>query len=127
MGNSVLAFSGLLPYGERLECLLWRFAATSASHGSRSASSARIWLVFYSFSSTVRESGLIFEQFLRWQFIIAFDIITEVALLSVTIYLVWDLQMARQKKFVVVLGFAFRLPYVSLSPRILLDPNYWTG
>ncbi|KAH8811164.1 hypothetical protein F5884DRAFT_854524 [Xylogone sp. PMI_703] len=49
---------------------------------------------------------------LRWKIIVAFDVITEAALFLLTVALVWRLHMPTQKKQVVVLGFAFRLPLV---------------
>ncbi|KAK2753784.1 hypothetical protein FQN55_000147 [Onygenales sp. PD_40] len=47
--------------------------------------------------------------FPRWQFIAAFDIITEIGLASVSIFLVAGVQMAVERKFVVVLAFSSRL------------------
>lgn len=47
---------------------------------------------------------------LRWQLIAAFDIVIEICLFLLIIYLVWGLQMSRLKKLVVILGFGFRLP-----------------
>lgn len=38
---------------------------------------------------------------------------TELALVAASVSLVWNVRMALQKKFVVILGFAFRLPYAS--------------
>ena len=49
-------------------------------------------------------------QLLRWQLISAFDVITEFIMLTLIIGLVFNLQMTFKKKFIVVLGFAFRLP-----------------
>jgi hypothetical protein len=51
-------------------------------------------------------------QVRRWQLISAFDVITEIIILVLIIGLVFNLQMPFKKKFMVVLGFAFRLPYV---------------
>ncbi|MCJ1291175.1 hypothetical protein MMC34_002718 [Xylographa carneopallida] len=47
--------------------------------------------------------------FLRWQIISAIDIITEIALFAVAIYIVQGLQMPLRRKATVVLAFAFRL------------------
>jgi len=46
----------------------------------------------------------------RWQVVAAFDIITEIALLGVSIFLVGGLQIAQYKKFIVIFAFALRLP-----------------
>ena len=45
----------------------------------------------------------------RWQAIGAFDIITEIGLVMLAAYLVWDLKMMWQFKVTVVIGFAVRL------------------
>jgi len=52
---------------------------------------------------------------LLWQLIAAFDIIIEIGLFLLTVYLVWGLHMSGQKKRVVVLGFGFRLPLVAFA------------
>ena len=49
-------------------------------------------------------------QFVRWQVVAAFDIITEVLLFSTSIYMVKSLQLSLSKKFVVILAFGLRLP-----------------
>lgn len=49
-------------------------------------------------------------QVRRWQLISAFDVITEIIILALIIGLVFNLQMPFKKKFMVVLGFTFRLP-----------------
>lgn len=49
-------------------------------------------------------------KFLRWQVVLAFDIITELSLVANSIYLVQELQLPLTKKGVVVLAFALRLP-----------------
>lgn len=49
-------------------------------------------------------------QFIRWQIVAAFDIITELALLGVSVFLVGALQLSLHKKFVVIFAFALRLP-----------------
>lgn len=53
---------------------------------------------------------LINKQLLRWQIISAFDVILEVAILALVFGLVFNLQMSFRRKFLVVLGFTFRLP-----------------
>jgi hypothetical protein len=49
-------------------------------------------------------------KLIRWQVVLAFDIITELSLVGNSIYLVQDLQVPLGKKIVVVLAFALRLP-----------------
>ncbi|KFY14329.1 hypothetical protein V491_06094 [Pseudogymnoascus sp. VKM F-3775] len=49
----------------------------------------------------------------RWQVVFAFDLITELALVGNSIYLVQDLQVPLGKKIVVVLAFALRLPIIA--------------
>lgn len=49
-------------------------------------------------------------KLVRWQVVLAFDIITELALVGNSVYLVQDLQVPLGKKIVVVLAFALRLP-----------------
>lgn len=56
--------------------------------------------------------------FAQWQAIIAFDIITEVMLFGMAVYLVWGLQTAFSGKFRVVFAFGLRLPYVLYPPKI---------
>ncbi|KFY95000.1 hypothetical protein V498_03592 [Pseudogymnoascus sp. VKM F-4517 (FW-2822)] len=51
--------------------------------------------------------------FVRWQVVLAFDIITELALVGSSVYLVQDLQVPLGKKIVVVLAFALRLPIIA--------------
>lgn len=53
---------------------------------------------------------LIAVKLARWQVVFAFDLITELALVGNSIYLVQDLQVPLGKKIVVVLAFALRLP-----------------
>jgi hypothetical protein len=55
-------------------------------------------------------------QFLRWQVISAFDIFFELALVVMSIYIVWDLQAALGMKVTVVFAFSMRLPYVVVHP-----------
>ena len=52
------------------------------------------------------------SQFLRWQLISIFDIGFELALVGMTIYLVWGLQTSMDNKLAVVFAFGTRLPYV---------------
>jgi hypothetical protein len=47
---------------------------------------------------------------MRWKVIGAFDIIFELALFGMSIYLVWGLYTSLANKAVVVSAFAFRLP-----------------
>ncbi|KFZ03048.1 hypothetical protein V502_11277 [Pseudogymnoascus sp. VKM F-4520 (FW-2644)] len=49
----------------------------------------------------------------RWQVVLAFDIITELALVGNSVYLVQELQVPLGKKIVVVLAFALRLPIIA--------------
>ena len=49
-------------------------------------------------------------QFLRWQLITAFDVMTEAALILTVICVVWPVQLAFFMKCQVVLAFSFRLP-----------------
>jgi hypothetical protein len=51
-----------------------------------------------------------FLQGLRWQFIGAFDAATEVAIVVLTIYQLWQLQMNMKNKSRVLIAFIFRLP-----------------
>jgi hypothetical protein len=51
--------------------------------------------------------------FTRWQFIAALDILTEASLFSISLYLIWRIQMSIKSKTVVVIAFGCRLPYVS--------------
>ncbi|OBT57700.1 hypothetical protein VE04_01952 [Pseudogymnoascus sp. 24MN13] len=57
------------------------------------------------------------DLLVRWQVVLAFDIITELSLVGNSIYLVQDLQVPLGKKIVVVLAFALRLPI--LAPAAL--------
>ena len=49
------------------------------------------------------------SQWLRWQVICGFDIVLEVAIVGMAVYLVWGVQMSWSKKVTVVSAFAFRL------------------
>ncbi|KIW61144.1 hypothetical protein PV05_01302 [Exophiala xenobiotica] len=55
------------------------------------------------------------HQFLRWQLITAFDVVTECILILLSIVIVLPVQIAFVLKCQVVLAFAFRLPLVALS------------
>lgn len=48
-------------------------------------------------------------QLLRWETVVAFDIITEVIIFAMSFYLVHGLHMARENKLVVIGAFGFRL------------------
>ena len=48
-------------------------------------------------------------KFTRWQVVTAFDIITEVAIFSVIVFLIRGLQLSLFNKFTVILAFGFRL------------------
>jgi hypothetical protein len=50
-----------------------------------------------------------FVQYLRWQLIAAFHIITEICLFMLVLYLVHGLQMQLKKKAIVVTSFGLRL------------------
>ncbi|OCL14761.1 hypothetical protein AOQ84DRAFT_358631 [Glonium stellatum] len=52
---------------------------------------------------------------LRYKLVVAFDVITEVLLVVLPIYLVWSVQMGVKFKLRVVLAFSFRLPVAVLS------------
>ncbi|MCJ1382506.1 hypothetical protein MMC17_005619 [Xylographa soralifera] len=53
----------------------------------------------------------------QWAGIGAFDIVTELAIFSISIYMVWTLQMAFKSQVIVVFAFACRLPII--APAIL--------
>ena len=52
----------------------------------------------------------------RWESIVGFDILTELSLFCLSIYLVATLQMAVKNKLIIVLVFGLRLPYVFNPP-----------
>ncbi|KAH8807094.1 hypothetical protein F5884DRAFT_675691 [Xylogone sp. PMI_703] len=57
--------------------------------------------------------------FLRWQIISAFDIMFELALVAMTVYLVWDLHTSLENKTSVVIAFGMRLPLIiSIAYRL---------
>lgn len=58
-------------------------------------------------------------QFARWQAITAFDVITELLLFGISLYMLRGLTLKMSKKFIVLSAFALRLPSVSQS----LDHN----
>ncbi|KAL2004969.1 hypothetical protein VTN00DRAFT_2819 [Thermoascus crustaceus] len=49
---------------------------------------------------------------LRWQLITAFDVVTEIGLLSVYVYLIWGLHMRWKGKVVVLIAFGSRVPVI---------------
>ncbi|MCJ1472904.1 hypothetical protein MMC13_001553 [Lambiella insularis] len=53
----------------------------------------------------------------QWAGIGAFDVVTELAIFSISIYMVWTLQMAFKSQAIVVIAFACRLPVI--APAIL--------
>ncbi|KAK0933468.1 hypothetical protein LTR29_014928 [Friedmanniomyces endolithicus] len=61
------------------------------------------------------------SQSARWQAITGLDIITEVLLLALPVYLVWGLQMPRRKKTMIIAAFYLRLPVIGFS----LGRNYY--
>ena len=58
------------------------------------------------------ETAIDFQQFIRWQIITAFDIIIEILLFAISIYLVVGLKLRLARKNVVVTAFGFRLLWV---------------
>lgn len=60
--------------------------------------------------------------FARWQFIAALDAVTEAALFTISLYLIWGIQMSMKSKTIVVTAFGCRLPYVPLLSPSLLFP-----
>ncbi|ROW12262.1 hypothetical protein VMCG_00384 [Cytospora schulzeri] len=67
------------------------------------------------------------EQFLRWQIITAFDIITDVIACLLPLFLVWNLNMPFGLKFQVVAAFAFRAPLVIFSALHLASIRNYQG
>ncbi|TEY61421.1 hypothetical protein BOTCAL_0169g00260 [Botryotinia calthae] len=56
---------------------------------------------------------------LRWQIISAFDIIFEIAFVTLSFYLVWGLRTSKSNKTIVVVAFGFRLPMIiAISYRL---------
>lgn len=66
------------------------------------------------------------KQFLRWQIITAFDIITEILICSLPVLFVWSNTMSLYLKFQVFLAFAFRLPLIAFSTAHLSLFNQYT-
>ena len=62
------------------------------------------------FPGSTRRLVLTRLKLFRWRLVAAFDIFTEVILVSLPVAVVWPLQMSVQRKSQVVLAFAFRLP-----------------
>ncbi|KAK0948269.1 hypothetical protein LTR29_000386 [Friedmanniomyces endolithicus] len=60
-------------------------------------------------------------QSARWQAITGLDIITDVLLLALPVYLVWGLQMPTRKKTMIIAAFYLRLPVIGFS----LGRNYY--
>jgi len=52
---------------------------------------------------------------LRWQIITALDVVTETAIVALTGYLVWNLQMGLGRKMVVITAFGCRVPVIACS------------
>ncbi|KAM5471699.1 hypothetical protein MferCBS49748_001870 [Microsporum ferrugineum] len=52
---------------------------------------------------------------LRWQVITAFDVMTELLIFGMLVYLIWGLQMVMSRKVIIVSAFACRLPVVGFS------------
>ena len=61
------------------------------------------------------------QKLMRWQIITALDVITEAAILFLPIQLVWSLQMSARNKFIVILAFWLRLPYVVRLRKLTLS------
>ncbi|KAK5723232.1 hypothetical protein LTR15_004929 [Elasticomyces elasticus] len=55
------------------------------------------------------------SQSARWQAVTGLDIITELLLLALPVYLVWGLQMPMKKKAMILLAFYLRLPVLGFS------------
>ena len=84
-----------------------------------------IWTIFAGFMVSVgcsprstappTEAGICPGIFVRYQVIAITDALTDVLLVLVPAYLVWQLQMSTQLKLQVISVFAFRLPLLPLS------------
>jgi hypothetical protein len=48
------------------------------------------------------------DQDTRWRAITAFDVLTEVLLLALSVYLVWSVKMRLKQKAAVIFAFAMR-------------------
>lgn len=60
-------------------------------------------------------AGQCSNMFARWQFITAIDIMTEILLVGLAVFLVHDLRMSVGRKGVVVIAFLFRLPLIAFA------------
>jgi hypothetical protein len=58
-------------------------------------------------------------QLTEWKLVVAFNVIIELALFALPVWLVWGLQTSVRRKVTVVSVFGLRLPYVK---RSLLSP-----
>ncbi|KAF7156357.1 hypothetical protein CNMCM6106_009624 [Aspergillus hiratsukae] len=54
-----------------------------------------------------------------WKAITAFDVLTEALLISLSVFLVWAVQMRRKDKMTVIFAFGTRILYVKSSPTAL--------
>ncbi|KAL8730894.1 MAG: hypothetical protein Q9181_004510 [Wetmoreana brouardii] len=62
------------------------------------------------------------KPYLRWQFIAAFDSITEVLMLAVPVDLIWSLQMPTKRKLGIITAFYIRTPVLAFT----LARNHYT-
>ncbi|PMD36735.1 hypothetical protein L207DRAFT_532336 [Hyaloscypha variabilis F] len=60
-------------------------------------------------------SAVCSNLFARWQFIAALDILTEIGLFSISLYLIWGIQMSIKSKTIVVTSFGCRLPVIAIA------------
>ncbi|KAB5513114.1 hypothetical protein GE09DRAFT_1163525 [Coniochaeta sp. 2T2.1] len=51
----------------------------------------------------------------RWQTVFAFDVVSEVSLLLIAIYIMYGLQLALRKKLVVIFAFGLRIPVIAAA------------
>lgn len=58
------------------------------------------------------EQTLNFVQFIRWQAITAFDVVVELLLFGISLYMLHGLTFKTKKKLIVLSAFALRLPSV---------------
>ncbi|KAI5206250.1 hypothetical protein E4T38_03889 [Aureobasidium subglaciale] len=60
----------------------------------------------------------------RWQTFCALDIISEISLVCMTVYLVWDIQSSTSAKAKIVFAFSFRLPQIiAIAYRLKTFPT----
>lgn len=59
------------------------------------------------------------SQFPRWQAITALDVVTELLLFGISLYMLHDLTLETTKKFIVLTAFALRLPSVNQPPHTM--------